>query len=209
MLAGGVAFTLMSLGFALVAIPLTIALVGAFFGTLFSWIARNNPEDLPLDGAPLPGNIDQIVSGAWSVALPWLIGLVILGIILWVVGYLFSLRTLKSHRVNRPVAVTWSALGIAVAANFLLSALSSPFSGLLNMWTPNVNGTGNVDGDGGFRGLEGIDFTPFIGLGVFFILVNLLVNAAIGLLSWWWMAHAFREPSAPIGGQAAVPPSTI
>jgi hypothetical protein len=44
---------------------------------------------------------------------------------------------------------------------------------------------------------------------VFFLLIGLLVNAAIGLLSWWWMAHAFRERQAPVGPPATVQPSTI
>ena len=206
MLAGAVGFTLMSLGFALVAIPVVIALFGAFFSTLFSWIARNNPEDLPLDQIPAPGNLDEIIGDAWTVFLPWLIGSIILGVILWILGYFLSLRILRGHHVNRPVAVTWSALGIAIAANFVLSALSSPFSGLVGMWTPD--GPGDFDGGGTLPNLEGVDFAPFIVLGVFFVLLGILLNAAIGLLSWWWMAHAFRARGTQTANTAAVPVST-
>jgi hypothetical protein len=208
MLAGAVGFTLMSLGFALVAIPLAIALFGAFFSTLFSWVAQNNPDDISIDGGVPPENLDEIIAGAWSTFLPWLIGMIILGIILWVVGYISSLGILRRHHVNRPVAVTWSALGIAIVASWLLSALSSPFSGLIDLWTPDFQGPDNFGGTEGLPGLDGIDFAPIIGFGVLFLVLSLIVNAVIGLLSWWWMAHAFRARDALPGNPTAVPAST-
>jgi hypothetical protein len=192
MLAGAVGFTLMSLGFALVAIPFAIALFGAFFSALFSWAATNNPDDVSINGGALPENLDEIIGGAWTMFLPWLIGMVILGIILWVLGYLSSIGILRSHRVNRRVAVTWSGLGIAIVASWALSALSSPISGLFSLATPDIGSSGGVPD------LEGFDVAPFIGIGVAFLLLGLIVNAAIGLLSWWWMAHAFRERQAPV-----------
>jgi hypothetical protein len=97
--------------------------------------------------------------------------------------------------VHRPVAVTWSGLGIAIVASFLLSALSSPITGLFNLWTPNFN-SDDFSGSGGVPGLENFDFGPIIGAGILFFVVSLLVDAAIGLLSWWWMAHAFRDRTA-------------
>jgi hypothetical protein len=197
MLAGAVSFALMSLGFAFVAIPLAIAAFGAFFSTVFNWAATNNPDDV-LRGTGLPPErIRQFIADAWSTFLPWMIGLIIVGIILWVLGYLLSLRILRSHRVNRPVAVTWSGLGIAVVGSWLLSALGSPFSGLASMWTPDV-GQGRFDPNA----LTNFDFTPVFGLGAIFFLIALVANAAIGLLSWWWMAHAFRERHTPIDDSA-------
>ena len=193
MLAGALGFALMSLGFALVAIPLAIAAFGAFFSSLFSWIARSNPDDISIDGGVPPEEIRQFIAQSWSAFLPWMIGLIILGIILWVVGYLLSVGILRSHGVNRPVAVTWAGLGIAIVANWLLSALSSPFSALADLWTPDVRGPENFNGVDGLEGLENLDFTPVIGFGVLFLLLGVLVNAAVGLLSWWWMAHALRE----------------
>ncbi|MET4637448.1 hypothetical protein [Mycetocola sp. 2940] len=190
MLAGAVGFSLMSLGFALVAIPLAIGLFGALFSTLFSWAATNSRDDISIDGGVPPEDFERFIADAWSTFLPWMIGLVILGIILWILGYLASLGILRSHRVNRPVAVTWSALGIAIVGSWALSALSSPISGLFNLWTPDI---GSPEGVGGVPDLTGFDVAPFIGIGVGFLLLSVLVNAGIGLLSWWWMAHAFRE----------------
>ncbi|MET0932880.1 MAG: hypothetical protein ABWX56_04145, partial [Mycetocola sp.] len=187
MLAGAVGFSLMSLGFSLVAIPLAIALFGAFFSTLFNWAQANNPDDVSINGGVPPEDIERFITDAWSMFLPWLIGLVILGILLWVLGYLASIGILRSHRVNRPVAVTWSGLGIAIVGSWALSALSSPISGLFNLWTPDIGSSGGVPD------FEGFDVAPFIGVGAGFLVLSLLVNAGIGLLSWWWMAHAFRE----------------
>jgi hypothetical protein len=204
MLAGAVSYTLMSFGFALFAIPLVASLFGAFFSAVFSW-ARNNPD---VNGAVVPNNIEEIVADVWSTFLPWLIGSIVLGVILWVLGYLSSLWILRSHQVNRPVAVTWSALGIAIVASWLLSALGSPFSGLLNLWMPGLNGPDNFNGTDGLNGLQGIDFAPFVGLGVLFLLIGLILNAAIGLLSWWWMAHAFRARHAEARVPATEPAPT-
>lgn len=202
MLAGAVAFALMSLGFSLIAIPLAITAFGAFFGTLFSWIARNNPDDLSVNGFPGRGDLQQIIADAWSTFAPWLIGLSVLGLVLWILGYLSSLWILRSHAVNRPVAVTWSGLGVAIVGSFLLSALASPLSGLSGMFTPNLDGPEDFDGAPDLDVLGAFDFTPLIVFGVVVLLLGTAVNAAIGLLSWWWMAHAFRAHAAPAAAQA-------
>jgi hypothetical protein len=160
MLAGAVGFSLMSLGFALVAIPLAIALFGAFFSTLFNWATANNPDDVSINGGVPPEDIERFISNAWAMFLPWLIGLVILGIILWILGYLASIGILRSHQVNRPVAVTWSGLGIAIVGSWALSALSSPISGLFNLWTPDI------ESPGGVPEFEGFDIAPFVGIAV-------------------------------------------
>ena len=195
MLAGAVSFTLMSFGFALFVIPLVLGMLGAFVSTLISWAVNSNPDDFNVNGGPAPDELERFLADAWSTFLPWFIGALILGIIVWILGYLSSLWILRSHRVHRPVAVTWSGLGIAIVGSFLLSALSSPISGLFNLWTPNF-GNDNFGGSGGVPNLESFDFTPVIGAGVLLTLLSLVINAAIGLFSWWWMAHAFRERPA-------------
>ncbi|GHD44598.1 DUF2062 domain-containing protein [Mycetocola manganoxydans] len=208
MLAGAVSFTLMSIGFALAVIPLIVAAFGAFFGALFSSVARNNPDDFSLNGEVGQDVTDQFIADAWSMALPWLIGSFILGVILWILGYLSSIWILRGRQVNRPVAVTWSGLGVAVAASWLASALSAPFSGLFGMFPSGFDTDQDFSGPDSIPGLENVDFTPLIGLGVLFVLLGLLVNAAIGLLSWWWMAHAFRErPAGAVDSSTA--PTTI
>lgn len=202
MLAGAVSFTLMTLGFTLIAIPLLIGVLGAFIGTIVSWAAQNDSDDFSVNGGPRPQEIESFISDAWSMFLPWLIGALILGIIIWILGYFSSLWILRSHRVHRPVAVTWSGLGIAVVGNFFLSALSSPVTGLFNVWDfdpGDPDDFRNFGGPGQMQWLDNVNLAPAaLGLALLFLVISVVVNAAIGLLSWWWMAHAFREP-APSG----------
>ncbi len=189
----------MSLGFSLIAIPLVVGLLGAFIGTIASWAAENDSDDFSVNGGPRPQDIDSFISDAWSTFLPWLIGALILGIIIWILGYFCSLWILRSHGVHRPVAVTWSGLGIAIVGNFFLSALSSPVTGLFNVWDGDQGGPGdgrNFGGPDQMQWLDNINLAPTaLGLALLFLLISVVVNAAIGLLSWWWMAHAFRDPT--------------
>lgn len=203
MLAGAVSFALMSLGFALVTIPLAIAAFGAFFGALFGWIARRNPEDFSQDGLAGPDVVEQVVRDAWSMLAPWFIGMVIVGVIIWVLGYLSSIWILRSHAVNRPVAVTWSGLGIAIVANGFLSGITSPLLNLGNMFTPTTNVPEGLGDPGGLDSLSDFDFTPLVTVIAVGGIVSLVVSAVIGLLSWWWMAHAFRaRPAGDVQRQA-------
>ncbi|WP_158270314.1 DUF2062 domain-containing protein [Mycetocola zhujimingii] len=197
MIAGAVGFTLMTLGFTLIAVPLILALLGAFLGTIIGWAARNDPDDFSVNGGPRPQDIETFIGDASSALLPWLIGAVILGIIIWLLGYFSSLWILRSHKVNRPVAVTWSGLGIAVVGNFFLSALSSPITGLFNVWDTDFDDPDdfrNFGDPGQMQWMDSVNLAPAaLGLALLFLLLSLVVNAAIGLLSWWWMAHVFRE----------------
>lgn len=199
MIAGAVSFTLMTIGFTLIAIPLVVSVLGAFIGTIVSWAAQNDPDDFSVNGGPRPQEIESFLGDAWSSFLPWLIGALILGVIIWILGYLSSLWILRSHKVHRPVAVTWSGLGIAVVGNFFLSALSSPITGLFSVWDSDFDGPGdfrNFGDPGQMQWLDGVNLAPAaLGIALIFLILSIVVNAAIGLLSWWWMAHAFRDPA--------------
>ena len=203
MLAGAVSFALMSLGFGLVAIPIAIAAFGALFGALFGWIATRNPEDFSMDGLTGAGVIERIVTDAWSAFAPWFIGMIIIGVIVWVLGFLSSIWILRGHQVNRPAAVTWSGLGIAIVANSFISGITSPLFNLSSMFTPNTNVPEGLGDPGGLDSLSDFDFTPFILIVAVGGIVGLLVSAVIGLLSWWWMAHAFRARPATEATQTA------
>ncbi len=204
MIAGAVSFTLMSLGFTLVAIPLVIAILGAFLGTLFGWLAARNPGDFSMDGVVGRDVITRMVSDAWSTFAPWLIGMLVVGVIIWIVGYLSSIWILRSHDVNRRVGVTWAGLGIAIVANVLISGVASPLSGMGGMFNYNV---GEMDGfgSGDFGGFGDIPIAPIVAFGVIVAIVGILANAVIGLFSWWWMAHALRDRPTADAAPAPLP----
>ena len=202
MIAGAVAFTLS------VTIPIGIALFGAFIGTILNWAASGRG---PNGGGDFEGReeIQQVISDGWATYGGWLIAAVIAGIIIWILGYLSSLWILRGHKVHRPVAVTWSALGVAIVATFVISAVTSPLVNLTTMFTPNVDVPEGLGDPGGLDALRDFDFTPFIALALVGGLIGLLVNAVIGLLSWWWMAHALRErPALASDAPAGTPPGT-
>lgn len=203
MIAGAVAFSLMSLGFSLVMIPIGIALVGAFIGTILNWVASNGG---PNGGSDFEGReqIQQFLADAWGTYGGWLIASIVVGVIVWILGYLASLWILRGHSVHRAVGVTWSGLGIAIVANFLISGILSPLSGLSGLAAPDFDQS-DFNGPSGFDPdwFNNINFTPFILLGVLIICASILANAVVGLLSWWWMAHALRE--RPAAGEPAQP----
>lgn len=196
MIAGAVAFSLMSLGFSLVMIPIGIALVGAFIGSILNWLASRGG---PNGGGDFEGReqFQQFLADAWSTYGGWLIASAVIGVIVWILGYLASLWILRGHSVHRAVAVTWSGLGIAIVANFLISGILSPLSGLGGMVNPGMNDP-DFDGSRGFDPdwFDNVNFTPFILIGVIILFASILANAVIGLLSWWWMAHVLRERPA-------------
>ncbi|MET1052153.1 MAG: hypothetical protein ABWX65_05880 [Mycetocola sp.] len=210
MIAGAVSFTIMTFGFGLVAAVAGIIAISAFIGTIFTWIASSNPQDFSAGELAGTQVVDQWIADAWSRYGVWLIAAAVLGIIIWILGYLSSIWILRGHKVNRPTAVTWSGLGIAVVANVIVGTVTTPFANLTGMFTPSMNGPDGRGPDGldGLEALNDIDFSPFIAFVIIAAIVGLLVNAAIGLLSWWWMAHALRaRPAAGPGAQDHTPPT--
>lgn len=171
LLAGGVGFTLLSLGFALFMIPTALLVFGAFFALVLSAVRRSN-DDQRLGG--FMDFIDRVNPGAWI--LPLVI-IAIVGLGIMAVALVVSARILRSRGVRSPWAVTWAGAGVAVLASWIVSGVLSVPLQLLGVFRGDDS---SFDGPvalvaGGLSGLVGI-----------------VVTIAVGALSWWWMAHLMR-----------------
>ena len=173
-IAGAVGFLLLSLGFGLFAIPLALLAFGAFFAIIFGAIQRGS-RDADLNG--FTEFIENLNVGAWilPLALAAVLGLAIMAVALFV-----SARILRSHDVYRPWPVTWAGAGIAIVANWFVA-------GLVSVPLQFV---------GAFRGDSGESWPVGLIVGVVSFLVSIAATAVVGALSWWWMAHAMRSPTA-------------
>jgi hypothetical protein len=178
-LGGGLGFTLLTLGYALVAIPVGIGLVVAFFAAIIGF-ARGRYSD----GASSSSGFDVLrVDFA-----PWIglfVASAVVGIGLMIVAILLSGLVLRRHEVRHPWGVTFAGAGIAIVA----ASIVEGFLGAI------VSGVSSAFFDG--RSLGSGIIAGIIVSGV----VALAINAAIGWLSWWWMAHAMR----PAVTEATVP----
>ncbi len=201
-LAGGVGGGIAWLGLAIVQVCvllvlLPLGLAAVLLGVVLAWgggapggSASILPELLPWLGSP--------------VAIALMIGIPV-GIVVSLLGLWLSTRMLRRPGIERPVAVTWAAFGISIVAASILNGLGStavsPFAGALP----------NVEFDG-FRPME----TPQIDPGVLadladpdrllalawpFVVIatlaSLVVQVAVSIFCWWWMAHAMRPATEP------------
>jgi hypothetical protein len=119
---------------------------------------------------------------------PWIglfVASVVVGIGLMIVAILLSGLVLRRHEVRHPWGVTFAGAGIAI----VVASIVEGFLGAI------VSGVSSAFVDG--RGLGPGIIAGIIVSGV----VALAINAAIGWLSWWWMAHAMR----PAVTEATVP----
>lgn len=171
LLAGGVGFALLTLGFGLFMIPITLLVIGAFFALIIGAVQRAT-DDPGLGG--FERFIESVDPGAWI--LPLVI-VALVGLALMVGALIVSARILRSRGVRSPWGVTWAGAGIAIVASWIVSGvLSVPLQ---------------------FAGVFRDDGDPFGGpaalvAGVLSSLVGIAVTVAIGALSWWWMAHVMR-----------------
>jgi len=166
-LAGIIGFLLLSVGIALFGLPLAVLALGALVAVVVGFL-QSATGDPQLGG--FARFIEQLDLSAWIIPL---IVASIVGLALIAVALVVSARILRAHGVTRPWAVTWAGAGIAVVANWIVSGvLSVPlqFSGVFG------------DDSGGVA----------IAIAVLSGLVSLAATAAVGWLSWWWMAHAMR-----------------
>jgi hypothetical protein len=174
-IAGAVGFVLLGLGYAMVALPIALALIVAFISLIARWASDSS-------GTSNDG-FDQFVSGL-NLA-PWIVPLVLIvvvGVVLMIAALVVSARVLAAHHVRRPWAVTWAGAGIAIVGSWFVS-------GILGFITRLV-----VVGASWGSPSWGQGVTAFL---VVSAVISLASNAAIGWLSWWWMAHAMR-PAAPV-----------
>lgn len=176
--AGAVGFNFLTLGFLLVVVPLVIGAFGAFFALLFDQISRSGDE-LSTGYLVVSGVFASFDFGVLAI-----IGLIIVVVGLAImIGALFASRSiLRSNGVSRPWAVTWAGAGIAIVAYWVVG------------WIPAF-ALQFLSGALTVAGLDG--WTNFGTTGLIGFLLAIAVNAVIGWLAWWWMAHAFRA-AAPV-----------
>ncbi|QNE48152.1 hypothetical protein F1C58_15440 [Glaciihabitans sp. INWT7] len=174
-IAGAVGFVVLSIGYALVAFSLGIALLAAFIGLILR-AARSSTSEWysglvrVLAGLDLRPFIAPLV----------LVG--ILGVALMAVAIVVSARVLSAHEVRRPVAVTWAGVGVAIVASWVVSGIGGIFTRV---------GLGGIDWNSSSGGSSLV--TVLVVSGV----LSVALNAVIGWLSWWWMAHALRPAALP------------
>ncbi|WP_168916648.1 hypothetical protein [Microcella flavibacter] len=166
LIAGAVAMLMVSIGGPLIGIPLLLLFIGLLFATIATSI-----------GGEAQNVLDEVLS---FVPTELLVGvgvvLVLLGIAL-IVGALFVSRgILRSRGHDKAWPITWAGLGIAVVAGSTVSGLLSLPLQFATQAVPSFGGSGEIEA----------------GLGLLVIGVNAVVTAAVGALSWWWMAHVMR-----------------
>lgn len=177
MIAGAVSFTIMAIGSALAIVPASIALIVGVIAGTFALIASSSGGENQVQEW-FDSSFPQL-AGLW---LLWLGIFVVLGIVVWVVGFFVSIFVLRSNRVARPGAVTWSALGVGIVASTVVNGIIYP---LVSAVTSSFGGYSFGSG----FGTAAVVITAVLWLAC---------TAAIGLFSWWWMAHALRPKAAPV-----------
>ncbi|WP_219995693.1 hypothetical protein [Schumannella sp. 10F1B-5-1] len=188
--AGMLGFTIISLGWTLFAIAASILLIVGLFAWLATAVASSDPDSAG----------DFVLIGHWfdrqtgGLLVPISIGVAVLGAAIWVGGFLLSRALLKRAGHPRPVAVTWSGLGLAVAgvtiANWILSFAFQVLATLpLAQLGEAADSSDSLDAFWTAMGGYGI-------LLAVYALVSVGVTVLMGWLCWWWMAHVFRAPAS-------------
>jgi hypothetical protein len=173
-IAGSIGFVLLTIGYGMVAVPLSILLFSAVLA-----IARSRGGQLP-NGRPFnQGELPNlVVPQGWTVPL---VIISIVGLLVMAAAILVSWRILRAHAVRHPAGVTFAGAGIGIVGSLVVQGILSGFIGAITS-------------------LSGTQGTPFGS--AFWIaavpatLLTLAISAVIGWLSWWWMAHAMRPAGA-------------
>ena len=178
-IAGAVSFTVMSIGWGMLATAVGIGL----FASLFAWVVRvaSASGDVDADYFRLMDFIETINPEAWVIPL------VIAGVVgagLWVLSLFISERMLARAKHPSPWGVTWAGAGVAIAASWFVSWIAWLPLQIASAVVPNAYDSWE----------SGLGIT--IALGAVSLLLSLAVTAVVGWLAWWWMAHALR-PAAP------------
>ncbi|CAN5126857.1 hypothetical protein BH11ACT5_BH11ACT5_02910 [soil metagenome] len=164
-LAGAVSFLLLTLGWALFSLPIALVVFGAFFALLFAGIQRAAGDDGPL------GVLQGFDASVWI--LPLLLS-VLVGAVLVVASLFVSRGILRANGITKPWVVTFAGAGISVVASWIVSAILAIPLQLIGAFS------------------AGDSSTPTIIAGIIALVLGVVITAAIGWLSWWWMAHVTR-----------------
>lgn len=173
LLAGGLGYGLITLGFIAISAPFFIVVFVLVFGFLIGGLAAALGAGLQSSRA-----LELLYQTAVEPFIWWYVLLIVGGIVIVVVGFLVSISILRRGGVRKPVATTFAGWGIALAAGALASSIISPFFSLL----------GSHDLSSGDRNWVG----PVLTVTIVSLVLTLIVNVVFGMLAWWWMAHVFR-----------------
>lgn len=177
--AGAVGFNLLTLGFTLVVVPIVVAAFGAFLALLFGEISRSSDE-LSTGYLAVRGvfaSLDFGILGIIGIAV------VVIGLAIMAAALFVSSGILRSHGIARAWPVTWAAAGIAIVAYWLVGWITA----VLPQFLSTALSSGGLD-----------ETTTFVSTGIVALVLAIVVNAVIGWLAWWWMAHALRRSSAGV-----------
>lgn len=180
-IAGAVGFVLLSLGFAMVGIPLAVLAFGAFFGAILGVVARGDGARDP-DFVRFENFFEQLNPSAWVIPL---VIVAVVGLAIMAIALFTSARILRSHGVNKPWPVTWAGAGIAIVASWIVSTVLGFVLQLFSVAT-GVS--------------QQADWGAAIAIGGVSFVVNLAAAAVVGWLSWWWMAHLMRPAAEATTG---------
>ena len=178
-LAGAVGFAMLGFGWSLVA----IALGFAFFASLFSFVmgmADRMPEGRDAEFREMLEFFESIDVSAWVVPI---IIAGILGAIIMVAALFVSRGILQRSGHPNAWGVTWAGAGIGIVATWIVGWIAALPGQLIWGAMPQ---TGSVEAA----------IPAIVISGVVSLVLSLAINAVIGWLSWWWMAHAMRPAAA-------------
>jgi len=158
-------------------------LVGA--GSLF--------PDVPEGFAENAQSMSRISDLLWEkltsgIGLVLLIGGSIVGLAVIGLGARLSISILRGAGVARPVAVTWSSIGIGRAIFLLIGGLIP-----VSLWAfPQALAAPQVAEEFGFELSEAVSSQYWLLNGALLIIAA-LVQAGIGALTTWWMASVYHS----------------
>ncbi|GAA2175740.1 hypothetical protein GCM10009846_26790 [Agrococcus versicolor] len=180
-LAGGLGGTIMLVGVDLAGLGILLLLLPLVVESFVRWLSSLPAE---VDATVAGATIEQLYAGPW----PWIAAaLLVVGPSAIALGGLVSVRTLRAAGFAQPVRLTLAAFGIAIAGRVVLSVFTAPFSSLLSPLLER-GAAGLSDGGGALVG-------TIVAI-VVACAMNVAIAAAIGMVAWWFLAHA-RRPADP------------
>ena len=182
LVAGAVATLMVSIGGAFIAIPLVLLVIGLIVATVVTAFGG--------EVAAVLEEIQRFVPTGLLIGVA--VALILVGAAL-VVGALFLSRgILRSRGLDKAWPITWAGLGIAIVAGWASSGvLSIP-----------LQLSGTAFSAGGWGELESA-------ISIITSLAGLVITAAVGALSWWWMAHVMRPAGAAPAEETGAPSAPV
>ncbi|WP_166980000.1 hypothetical protein [Paramicrobacterium fandaimingii] len=166
---GALGFPIMTLGFTIVVCVLGwSAIAGIIAGVL------SQAEYKDSDTVEILDFLNAMGEFWWVFVLALVVGLLI-----WGAGYGSSIGIAKAGHIKKATGMTWAGLGIA------------SFAGMILMWLGQI-----VLSVGGFfvailsQDSAGVNVVIY---GTIYCVLSIVIWAATGALSWWWMAHCMRD----------------